>query len=582
MSKVIRIAAVVMLAALALFFFYEHEGVRRLAVAVLISFTVAAVIGLAKNPDLFSALISPRNLVASYITRRYLKDSTDSKFDQMSWVVRKLFYKAGNFERVTVDKASPIVAVSLLLSLQLQKDVIGKGGLNFSHLKELARRAVKLKEYREYLLTRASEHLPSIKNRTSDRMNVDDYVIGDDLRAVSDKNFIDEIRKRNSEIAHIFTTTSQLSSQFINSLKEVMPRIEALNFYICSPLVMTHGSIQSLDVEYRNPAFCTSPSHLVDDGRGCIDVKADHVRRVICILSALDSMIGMAGERRLIIHLFAKSYPGIKIRLLEKSSFLQVQPGSLSYQNNLYRFGLDSDSSRFANEVSNDLRSLSADGFLTSISSSRSSIEELKQKSINELAISMLATGVSSVALIEMVPRILSKVPFTIARGFLDDLCNRVCKLERIILAGSLLAQIPISGGVAHTSVGMFVINDGKTLLIKKADSFYQGKYSIVAGHVENGEGPLEALNRESVEELGLAPVTAKLACPVFTLTDACRHGAEEHIWFVFECEIEGGSIVFDESEISEVKWVDMSELPAWAPLLTDGAAGVLRKLGRI
>ena len=51
----------------------------------------------------------------------------------------------------------------------------------------------------------------------------------------------------------------------------------------------------------------------------------------------------------------------------------------------------------------------------------------------------------------------------------------------------------------------LVLIRDGKILLSKRGRTGYQdGKYSMVAGHVEDGETVWEALVRESREEAGL------------------------------------------------------------------------------
>ena len=55
-----------------------------------------------------------------------------------------------------------------------------------------------------------------------------------------------------------------------------------------------------------------------------------------------------------------------------------------------------------------------------------------------------------------------------------------------------------------HVTVAAMFFKDDKVLIIQKADPAYKKKYSIVAGHVEEGESIEDALLREVAEETGL------------------------------------------------------------------------------
>ena len=67
----------------------------------------------------------------------------------------------------------------------------------------------------------------------------------------------------------------------------------------------------------------------------------------------------------------------------------------------------------------------------------------------------------------------------------------------------------------------LFVLRDGEVLLIEKKRGFGAGKVNGPGGHVEDGEGPVEAAVREVEEEVGITPVDVEPAGELrFQFTD--------------------------------------------------------------
>lgn len=57
----------------------------------------------------------------------------------------------------------------------------------------------------------------------------------------------------------------------------------------------------------------------------------------------------------------------------------------------------------------------------------------------------------------------------------------------------------------AYIAVYLILIKDGRILLLKRANTGYQdGKYSLIAGHLEGGETTKQGIIREAAEEAGI------------------------------------------------------------------------------
>ena len=103
-----------------------------------------------------------------------------------------------------------------------------------------------------------------------------------------------------------------------------------------------------------------------------------------------------------------------------------------------------------------------------------------------------------------------------------------------------------------------------KILLITKNQPPYKGKKSIVAGHLEIGESPYNAIIREAKEEIGIDIIDFSLL-KYYPLIegDICRYNSQNHIWYLFLSNelINTDDIVHAESEIDKVEWMDIDKL---------------------
>lgn len=102
-------------------------------------------------------------------------------------------------------------------------------------------------------------------------------------------------------------------------------------------------------------------------------------------------------------------------------------------------------------------------------------------------------------------------------------------------------------------SCGCIIINDNKVLLIKQT----QGHWGFPKGHVEKDETEIETATREVKEETNLdVAIDVNKRYTMKYVTDKGK--LKEVVLFIAKCT--GGEINRQESEVSEIKWLDFDE----------------------
>ncbi len=115
--------------------------------------------------------------------------------------------------------------------------------------------------------------------------------------------------------------------------------------------------------------------------------------------------------------------------------------------------------------------------------------------------------------------------------------------------------KIPLVG------VGAVIVENGKILLVKRANEPNKGKWSVPGGLVRSGEKLKEALKREIREELGVEIETGDVAW----VTDEIyfdRNGRVEYHYIVIDlfARIVDG-VPKAMSDADEVRWFDLSKI---------------------
>lgn len=110
-----------------------------------------------------------------------------------------------------------------------------------------------------------------------------------------------------------------------------------------------------------------------------------------------------------------------------------------------------------------------------------------------------------------------------------------------------------------HLVVHIWVVSsDGKFLIQRRALSkkLMPGEWAATGGAAISGEDSLTAANRELYEELGLVSDNKKMK----KLTRLKRRSSLLDIWAI-TTDINALNLVFQKSEVCEVKWVTKEEL---------------------
>lgn len=114
---------------------------------------------------------------------------------------------------------------------------------------------------------------------------------------------------------------------------------------------------------------------------------------------------------------------------------------------------------------------------------------------------------------------------------------------------------------IIPASYGIFT-QEGKILLVKRANSgYFDGYYSLPAGHVEVHETPIMALLREMEEELGV--VMEEDDVTLATTSYRVIFDKQDRVdFFFFISKFEGEITNLEPEKNEELLWVSLEELP--------------------
>lgn len=102
-----------------------------------------------------------------------------------------------------------------------------------------------------------------------------------------------------------------------------------------------------------------------------------------------------------------------------------------------------------------------------------------------------------------------------------------------------------------------------KVLLMRRQGSgYYDGWYSVPAGHVEEGELPVEALIREAKEEIGITVAKENLS-QVYTMYRTKHDETGDRADYFFEAiEWQGNPFIHEPNKCDDIRWFSLDALP--------------------
>ncbi|MEM5545666.1 NUDIX hydrolase [Pseudoalteromonas fuliginea] len=500
-------------------------------------------------------------------------------------------------------------AAIFILLVNNDYECINCSQLSSEDFKEIFTKALKESFYKRLMLKESLSQiikpvdLDKLLTKFEEQLTVDSDLSNENT---GNNFFTDKVRELCGEGGEmkisIFSTTSQLSHDILKDLKAYQTSTTKvdIDFYICSPNVKADSAILELTKEYEVPVGAL-PDQFVKASNKKAHVEMDIIRRVFRVLRSFkDIKDNQESYCKTSVYLYKKSYPGCKIRLIE-NKFVELQPGPLKFANNLYRFRIASTDSELINILSDAVKNFKDSNEVQCIELLNQPIEQAEKQALLELAEWLISRGIKTDDLSKYATDIHAFSGDQETRARLKFLQNRIGTAYKAITnlsnftneelcaeenfkqsTGSGIREVEINNKIKHTTVAAIFTNDNKILLIEKAKEFYQGKYSLVAGHVEHQDNTLaEAVTREVKEEIGLNTSNLKYIFHIGDLTDRCGHGGELHDWHVFNSYeiIEEKSLKLG-AEVKNIKWVPLDELQDIKDKLTDGACKIFNAMG--
>ncbi len=111
------------------------------------------------------------------------------------------------------------------------------------------------------------------------------------------------------------------------------------------------------------------------------------------------------------------------------------------------------------------------------------------------------------------------------------------------------------------SAVYLLLMKENQILLLKRYNTGYEdGKYSLVAGHIDGNETIKQAMIREAKEEAGIIICEEDVKIATFLH----RKTEPERFDFFLECKSWNGEIENKEPDkCSELSWYDINNLPS-------------------
>ncbi|WP_404468655.1 NUDIX hydrolase [Sutcliffiella horikoshii] len=481
-----------------------------------------------------------------------------------------------------IEQLSTESAAAFIIGLQYyHKDLTFSDDLSNKHLAILAEKAFGSEEYIRLVTNKSLlSFLGDINEEYyKELISHSKKISVTDCKTSPDETFYKKLTKTNNEEIFVFSTTSQISELSLKLIKANENKINELNIFMVSPLILSHKSLLDLSKEHDVPDFAIPNMQFIKNER------VDSIRRVLRILKSINIIKNYSKETNVKVNLYfyVQNYPNLKIRALESRDFLQLFPSSLTFANNLYRFGLEITNKDFIEDFIRKVKVYSKDSNkIYKLELNEFEVSKIVNQSLKECALYMIKQDVEPKSIYENISDMklilddnnvdLYIEKIVTARKRLLDFMGKfdtqgptydiTTKINSTVNESKNHVNLIIGNEITHVSVGIVFKQDDKYLLIKKKKEPYTNKLSIIAGHLEEGESPVDAIRREVKEELNHNLKNFSTLLENFLITDDyCRHGRSNHLWYLFYSEEDFQAITPCKDEILEVCWMNKEQI---------------------
>ncbi len=116
-------------------------------------------------------------------------------------------------------------------------------------------------------------------------------------------------------------------------------------------------------------------------------------------------------------------------------------------------------------------------------------------------------------------------------------------------------AKTPVKQVFPEPTVGALIVNNEGKILLAKSHKWFD-KYTLPGGHIEVGEGMIDAVRREVKEEVGLDVEVVEMLLLQEAIFEPEFYKKKHFIFIDFYCKSKEQQVTLDQDEIQDYIWV--------------------------
>jgi len=115
--------------------------------------------------------------------------------------------------------------------------------------------------------------------------------------------------------------------------------------------------------------------------------------------------------------------------------------------------------------------------------------------------------------------------------------------------------KTPVKQVFPEPTVGALIVNNEGKILLAKSHKWFD-KYTLPGGHIEVGEGMIDAVRREVKEEVGLDVEVVEMLLLQEAIFEPEFYKKKHFIFIDFYCKSKEQQVKLDQDEIQDYIWV--------------------------